>query len=79
MKKPSKAAGRPQKASEKTMRAVKITPTKRSAKAYVKGCCTIVSPGAPDRDVAGVTKAECDAIENAHPGSATHWVKGSCA
>jgi hypothetical protein len=77
MKKPSKVAGRHQSAKNELPLA--NTPTKRPAKAYLKGCCTIVSPGAPDRDVPGLTKAECDAIENAHPGSATHWVKGSCA
>jgi hypothetical protein len=77
MKAPSKASRRPKKVSAGKART--ITPTKRSAKAYLTGCCTISSPGAPDRHVPGITKAECNAIENAHPGSATQWVKGSCA
>jgi hypothetical protein len=53
--------------------------SKRPAAVAPKGCCTIESPGAPDRDVGGLTQAECAAIENAHPDSVTHWVKGSCA
>jgi len=52
---------------------------KGPASAAPKGCCTIESPGAPDRDVSGLTEAECGAIQNAHPGTVTHWVKGSCA
>jgi len=51
----------------------------KPASAVAKGCCTIESPGAADRDVGNVTQAECTAIQNAHPGSVTHWVKGSCA
>jgi hypothetical protein len=51
----------------------------KAAAAHPKGCCTIAAPGVPDRDIPGVTKAECDAIADAHPGSVANWVEGSCA
>ena len=50
-----------------------------AASAAPKGCCTIESPDGPDRDIPGLTEAECRAIQNAHPGTVTHWQKGSCA
>jgi hypothetical protein len=50
-----------------------------AAAAAPKGCCTIESPGGPDRQVEGITKAECDAIQNAHAGTVTQWNPGSCA
>ncbi len=50
-----------------------------AAAAAPKGCCTISAPAAPDRDIPGVTQAECNAIANAQPGAVAHWVKGSCA
>jgi hypothetical protein len=43
------------------------------------GCCIIEAPAVPDRQVEGLTKSECDAIANAHPGTVTHWVEGRCA
>jgi hypothetical protein len=43
------------------------------------GCCTISAPGIPDRDIPGITKAECEAIANRQPGAVAHWVKGECA
>jgi kumamolisin len=43
------------------------------------GCCTIAAPGQRDRDVPGVTEAECEAIANAQPGAVPHWVQGACA
>jgi hypothetical protein len=70
--------GRPQKVSAQP-KMVSIKVAAKPAAAAAKGCCTIASPGAPDRAVAGVTQPECIAIQNAHPGSAAHWVKGSCA
>jgi kumamolisin len=50
-----------------------------AAAADSTGCCTISAPGVPDRDIPGVTQAECDAIANSQPGAVAHWVKGSCA
>jgi hypothetical protein len=49
------------------------------AAAAAKGCCTIESPGAPDRDIPGLSQAECDSIQDAHRGNVTHWNPGACA
>jgi hypothetical protein len=68
----AKSAGGKRKAPSKAA-------SKQPASAAAKGCCTIESPGGPDRDVENITQAECTAIQNAHQGSVTHWVKGSCA
>lgn len=68
MKRPSKAA-----------RGATPAKSKQTAAAAPKGCCTITSDDGPDREIEGVTKAECDAIANAHPGSYSQWVPGACA
>jgi hypothetical protein len=74
MKKPTRAARATAKPRAKPRMAVRMLST-----AAPKGCCTIESPAAPDRQVPGITKAECDAIANAHPDTVTHWVEGACA
>lgn len=49
------------------------------AAAAPKGCCVIETEGAPDRNIPNLTEAECDAIQTAHPDTATHWFQGDCA
>ena len=44
-----------------------------------KGCCTIVTGNAPNRQIPGLTEAECNAIEDRLPGTATQWNPGACA
>jgi hypothetical protein len=80
MKKPRKSAKKP-RATAGRSRAKKIEAAifAKTAAAAPKGCCTVSQPGAADRDIPGLTKAECNAIEGAHPGSVTHWIQGSCA
>ena len=77
MKKPSKRRSRSAAAKKGLIR--NFTASALKASAAPKGCCTISSEGAPDRDIPNITEAECDAIAIAHPESATHWEKGSCA
>jgi hypothetical protein len=85
----------PQKSKKKTASAsvVKMKKTTRKsaaktrkvplsmikASAAPKGCCIVVTGDAPDRPIPNLTQAECELIEDAHPGTATHWTEGSCA
>jgi hypothetical protein len=73
------AAAKAKKTPRSTKAKVKKTRSKIRASAAPKGCCIIVTGDAPDRAIPGLTEAECDVIEDAHPGTATHWNPGVCA
>jgi hypothetical protein len=70
------------KANKKAKKGKKSSPaTKKEmmAAAFPKGCCTITAPGVKDRQIPGVTQAECNSIAATHPGSVGQWVEGACA
>lgn len=92
-KKSSKVAPKKSKKKAASASAVKMKKTARKsaantrkvplsmikASAVPKGCCIIVTGDAPDRPIPNLTQAECELIEDAHPGTATQWTEGSCA
>ena len=68
MKKPAKAAKKPQK---------KAAPKKRGAGGGVLGCCTVTGIGR-DKDFEHVTESRCQELADELGGN-PHWVPGECA
>ena len=61
--------------SAKPLKPAKAMPASKSP----RGCCTLMSDDLPDRQFPNVTRAECIAMQDAHPGTTASWVQGECA